>query len=283
MNTMPDVVRVEDRERFEILRRMREDIKAYYEEIKLITKLYQDVSFSLLEETEKAELEAARKKEPPDHGTPRLKDLERLEIIEEWARWKVPLPTYINFRDALCHYSRACHYEEGIQLIQAENAISEHLHRAVKDMATIFLQTLGRRMAALYWYMKKSTGQTTELTMKDGKTLADMIEELYRSNREDEVCGVLTRYLKLMRNQRMYLRKHMHTIRNLDLSTRHSSLNIKKPFKAAGAASVPMETDSESALAVFHKSICDCIAAMKQEGLYELVFYFGKYFEQQAG
>lgn len=195
--------------------------------------------------------------------------IQRLKECYDAPQWGVPLSSYINFRDALCHYAVACHHEELIALRQEGNALEEHLHRAVKDMVVNYLQILGERILEVYSYIP-TTEDERQLNLKDGVNFYDYVESLIACKDYKTLIQSLRQYhVNNYNENHKILQKWLHEVRNFDLSRRDSSLQIKKPFSAKG-------------LEAFYTLIDDCRKDLEDKGLYQLVFFYGDFFDPEA-
>lgn len=158
-------------------------------------------------------------------------------------------PCYFNFRDALFHYEKAYHSQEIIQLYCEQNAMQEHLHRAMKDGCVQYIHLISEQLDILYQYrctserlnqltdrvhaIAKSAGVTTEDIEKigtDAFALADYLPHITQENLQ-----IVYEYLFNVKGgtspaQRKILQKAFHIIRNLELDSRSSSMHISKPF-----------------------------------------------------
>lgn len=185
------------------------------------------------------------------------------------ANWAVPLSSYINFRDALCHYAAACHCEELIELRQEGNAMEEHLHRAVKDMAVNYLQVLGGRIAEVCSYVP-TTEDEEPIEWEEDASFYDYVEGL--AEREDYktfIQALHWYYAKNYPENYKILQEWLHKVREFDLVRRDASLRIEKPFSAQG-------------LEQFYHLIDDCQSELEGTGLCRLVFRFGDFFDSEG-
>lgn len=183
-------------------------------------------------------------------------------------QWGVPLSSYINFRDALCHYAAACHCEELIALRQEDNAMEEHLHRAVKDMAVNYLQILAERILEVYSY-EPSEDDTNPLGLDAGVNIYDYVEDLAKQGEYKTFIQLLHRYyVQNHSDDRKILQKWLHKVRDFDLIRRDASLRIKKPFSSEG-------------LKAFYTLIADCKKDLETRNLYKLVFLYGDFFNPE--
>lgn len=60
------------------------------------------------------------------------------------------LPSNLNFRDALFHYKIAYEADNIITLIEQNNSIQEHLHRAIKDGITVIIRSIIKSLDSFY-------------------------------------------------------------------------------------------------------------------------------------
>lgn len=195
--------------------------------------------------------------------------IQRLKKFYDEPQWEVPLSPYVNFRDALCHYAVACHHEELIALRQEDNAMEEHLHRAVKDMVVNYLQILGERILEVYSYIPTKE-DTQQLELEAGVIFYDYVEEL--ANREEYrafIQSLHQYYAKNFDENHKILQKWLHKVREFDLVRRDASLRIEKPFSAEG-------------LETFYTLISSCKRDLENKGLYQLVFLYGDFFDPEA-
>lgn len=205
------------------------------------------------------------------HG--KLKDyhsmIQKLKKCYDELQWGVPLSSYVNFRDALCHYAAACHHEELIALRQESNAMEEHLHRAVKDMVVNYLQILAERILAVYSYIP-TTEDTQQLRLKAGDNFYDYLEDLVeRKDYRTFIQSLRQYYAKNYAENRKVLQKWLHNVRQFDLTRRDASLRIEKPFSSEG-------------LEDFYILIDDCKKNLEAKGIYQLVFLYGDFFDLEA-
>ncbi len=239
MNTLTSVKRVDAREQIQYLKVMHNYLSNYHEAIQSIINLYQ-------------------KSGPVYDGYD--------------ASWSVPLSAFVNFRDALCHYAAACHHEEAIQLLQDQNAIEEHLHRAVKDIAVNYLQVLGSRLSAVYQYKLCNEEMLPEGIphVNSSTDVEKVVHTLFDEERFDDIPPFLHYfYVNFLSVNKGVLQKCIHKIRNFDLKTRKSSLIIRKPFKV---------DDPDGPLVDFFKITKDCEVELKKFNLYDTVYFFGEFF-----
>jgi len=195
--------------------------------------------------------------------------IQRLKEYYDESQWGVPLSSYVNFRDALCHYAAACHREELIALRQEGSAMVEHLHRSVKDMAVNYLQVLGSRILEVYSYIP-ATEDTHQLKLEAGVNFYDYVEGLVEQGKYKAFIQSLRQYYaKNCVENRKILQKWLHEVRNFDLIRRDASLRIEKPFSAEG-------------LEAFYALIDNCKKDLDAKGLYQLVFLYGDFFDQEA-
>lgn len=100
-------------------------------------------------------------------------------------------PPITNFRDALFHYKLAYECDNIVTLIEQNNSIMEHLHRAVKDGITELI-----------------------------RTVTNIITNFYEKNKDDE-----TRVVEISKLQHI-----IHTLKDKELEIRLYSLQIQRPF-----------------------------------------------------
>lgn len=195
--------------------------------------------------------------------------IQRLKECYDEPQWGAPLSSYVNFRDALCHYAVACHCEELIALRQESNAMEEHLHRAVKDMVVNYLQILGERILEVYSYIP-TTEDAQQLELKDDVNFYEHVEDLIKRKEYKTFVQSLRQYYeKDCDKRRKALQKWLHEVRNFDLIRRDASLRIEKPFSKEG-------------LKAFYTLIGDCKKDLEDKGLYQLVFLYGDFFDPEA-
>lgn len=60
------------------------------------------------------------------------------------------LPSNLNFRDALFHYKIAYEADNIVTLIEQNNSIQEHLHRAIKDGVTVIIRSIINNLDTFY-------------------------------------------------------------------------------------------------------------------------------------
>ncbi len=242
MSTLTSVQRVDGPEQSQYLKVMRNDLSNYHDSIQSIIDLYE--------------------KTGPAYDT----DLS----------WEVPLSAFINFRDALCHYATACHHGEAMQLLQDQNAIEEHLHRAVKDIAVNYLQVLGSRLVAVYQYKPCDVEILPESIppIDSSTSVAEIVHTLFAEERWDDIPLFLHYfYKKHLFVHKGVLQQWIHIIRNFDLKTRNSSLKIRKPFRA---------NERSGPLVDFFEITKKCETELKDVNLYDTVYFFGEYFIDEA-
>lgn len=194
--------------------------------------------------------------------------IQKLKACYEETHWAVPLSSYINFRDALCHYAVACHCEELIKLRQEGNAMEEHLHRAVKDMAVNYLQVLGERIVEVCSYIPTAEDEE-KIEWEAGVSFYDYVEKL--AEQEDYrafIQALRWYYARNYAENYKILQKWLHKVRDFDLIRRAASLRIKKPFSAKG-------------LEDFYNLIADCRDELEKNGLCQLVFQYGDFFDPE--
>jgi len=235
MSNYPFVIRAENRDRYEHLRGMRELLHQYYNAILQLVELYSSVSCAI--------------------GN---------EFIYSW---QVPLSAYVNFRDALFHYSAACHHEEVITLITDSSMLEEHLHRAVKDTAVFFLQQLGNKLESLWNYSRSLSPVKINTAKSHPLNIKETFYTLYKDDKLEDALGFLhDSYEDVLSSQKSVLQHWMHEIRSYDLLTRNSSMQIQKPFHPSN-------------LRDFLLFIEQCNSELKTCGLFELVYWFADYME----
>lgn len=102
------------------------------------------------------------------------------------------IPSIANFRDALFHYRLAYTCEDLVTLIEQNNSIMEHLHRAVKD----------------------SISQVIRYVIQ-------CITKFYEKNLGDETYH----------DQNATLQSIIHELKHWELEVRLESLEIRRPFE----------------------------------------------------
>lgn len=89
------------------------------------------------------------------------------------------IPSIANFRDALFHYRLAYTCDDMVTLIEQNNSIMEHLHRAVKDSISQVIRYVIECIAKFY---EKNLGDETYHAQN--ATLQSIIHELKRRELE---------------------------------------------------------------------------------------------------
>lgn len=102
------------------------------------------------------------------------------------------IPSIANFRDALFHYRVAYACSDLVTLIEQNNSIMEHLHRAVKDSISQVI-----------------------------RYIIECLTGFYERNLEDETYH----------NQNAALQSIIHELKQRELEIRLESLEIKRPFE----------------------------------------------------
>ncbi len=211
--------------------------------------------------------------------------LSELEQKYEKIRCTLITPCYFNFRDALLHYEQAYHSQEIIQLYCEQNAMQEHLHRAMKDGCVRYIHLISERLYILYRYrctperLKKLTERVSAIAQSAGVTLDDI-------DRVGTDCFALAKYLPRVAREdllivyeyifnvnggtlpahRKLLQKAFHVMGNLELDSRNSSMHIGKPFFI-----MPDKTTGKAPIDFFF-DICDQQFSMIQSaGLEDFV------------
>lgn len=240
MSSYQFVVRAENRVRFEHLREMRQLLRQYYDALSQLVELYSYVWCTVGSETIR-------------------------------YSWQVPLSAFVNFRDALFHYSAACKREEVIELIEERSKLEEHLHRAVKDTAVFFLQRLGNKLESLWSYSRRDNSTAGSSPVKvDPESIKEKFYSLRAAGEcEDALVFLHASYADVLRSNKSVLQHWMHEIRNYDLETRDSSMQIQKPF----------HPDS---LHKFLNTIDECNEKLKANDLFELVYWFADFIEVEV-
>ena len=75
------------------------------------------------------------------------------------------LPSNLNFRDALFHYKVAYEADHIVTLIEQNNSIQEHLHRAIKDGITVIIRAIINILSDFYKGHLGDSGRRKELLM----------------------------------------------------------------------------------------------------------------------
>lgn len=196
----------------------------------------------------------------------RVRELERKY---EKLRCTLITPCYFNFRDALFHYEKAYHSQETIQLYCEQNAMQEHLHRAMKDGCVQYIHLICERLDILYQYrctperLDRLTDRVCAIARSAGVTPGD-IENVgtdalalaaYLPHIAQEDLQIVYEYLFNVKGgtspaQRKLLQKASHVTRNLELDSRSSSMHISKPFS--------IEPDKVTGKAPFDSFFDDC-------------------------
>lgn len=175
--------------------------------------------------------------------------LSELEQKYEKIRCALISPCYFNFRDALFHYEKAYHSQETIQLYCEQNAMQEHLHRAMKDGCVRYIHLISERLYILYQYkctperLKKLTERVSTIAQNAGVTLDDIAQvgtnifvlAKYLPGATREELLITYEYIfnekgGTSSTHRKLLQKAFHVMRNLELDSRNSSMHIGKPF-----------------------------------------------------
>lgn len=102
------------------------------------------------------------------------------------------VPSIANFRDALFHYRLAYACNDLVTLIEQNNSIMEHLHRAVKDIISQVI-----------------------------RYVIDCIIKFYENNLNDETYH----------SENAKLQAIIHELKRRELEIRLESLEIKRPFE----------------------------------------------------
>lgn len=102
------------------------------------------------------------------------------------------IPSIANFRDALFHYRVGYNCNDLVTLIEQNNSIMEHLHRAVKDTISLII-----------------------------RYIIDCITNFYERNLEDNTYH----------SENAKLQSIIHEFKQEELEIRLSSLEIKRPFE----------------------------------------------------
>lgn len=213
---------------------------------------------------------------------------ERLDQLEKKYKYiggTLIIPCYFNFRDALFHYEKAYNSREVVALHSEQNAMYEHLHRAVKDGCIGFLQIVNQKLDILYQYqcdsqrLEKLTecvraivvkiGVNMDYIHKEGENVAKL-EKLLHNKVTKEEYRVIYEYVFNARfsGDMVGLKKQLqiifHTLRNLELDYRSRSMHIVKSFsiepdEATGKAPVDdfwVQCD-EQIMAIENSQFCD--------------------------
>lgn len=191
--------------------------------------------------------------------------LDQLENLYNRIECRLIAPCYFNFRDALFHYAKAYESHEIIQLHCEQNAMQEHLHRALKDGCIGYLQLLNERLDILYRYtcsderleklnehleiILHRVGWTRDDFLDAGKDIRNLNKELDGKISTAEfqlICEVIfnVRFGTPCKHKKL-LQKTFHALRNLELDSRSGSMHISKPFsikvnKATGKAPIDL-------------------------------------------
>lgn len=111
--------------------------------------------------------------------------------INNKLRGKEYFPPVTNYRDALFHYKLAYESDNIVTLIEQNNSIMEHLHRAVKDGITEIIRTITNEISDFY------------------------------ENQKDDITHI---------EENSYLQHIIHQLKEKELEIRLYSLEIKRPF-----------------------------------------------------
>lgn len=212
--------------------------------------------------------------------------LSELEKRYEKIRCSLITPCYFNFRDALFHYEKAYNSQEIIQLYCEQNAMLEHLHRALKDGCIRYLQLINERLTLLYRYectpehfeqlsnsvesIASRAGVSLDKIHLIGKNIIDLEDYLPESITEQEY-QLMCEYLFNLRfgipcAKKKLLQKVFHALRNLELDSRNSSMRIVKSF------SVDMDQVSQRVPIDSFFEICDQqLSVVRDAGLEDFV------------
>lgn len=211
--------------------------------------------------------------------------LDQLEGKYNYIGCSLIIPCYFNFRDALFHYEKAYNSREVIALHSEQNAMHEHLHRAVKDGCIGFLQIVNRKLTILYQYqcdsrrLEKLTehvraiaakaGVDMDFIHKEGEDVLKLENLLHDKVTKEEYIFIYEYVFNARFDvDKVGLKKQLqtifHTLRNLELDYRSRAMHIVKSFsiepdKATGKAPVDdfwMQCD-EQITAIENSQFCD--------------------------
>lgn len=200
---------------------------------------------------------------------------------------KLIIPCYFNFRDALFHYEKAYNSREVIALHSEQNAMHEHLHRAVKDGCIGFLQIVNRKLTILYQYqfdsqrLEKLTERVQAIATKasvdmsfihkEGENVIKLENLLHNKVTKEEYRFIYeyvfnARFDRDKAGLKKQLQTIFHTLRNLELDYRSRSMHIVKSFsiepdKATGKAPVDdfwMQCDEQITAIETRSSVTFC-------------------------
>lgn len=190
--------------------------------------------------------------------------LDQLEGKYKYIGGTLIIPCYFNFRDALFHYEKAYKSREVVALHSEQNAMHEHLHRAVKDGCIGFLQSVNWKLTILYQYqcdperLEKLGDRVRAIAVRAGVEMdfihqegnnISRLESLLHDKVTKEEYRLIYEYVFNVRfggdltSLKKELQTIFHTLRNLELEYRSRSMHIVKSFsierdKATGYAPV---------------------------------------------
>lgn len=214
------------------------------------------------------------------------KRLDELEERYEQIGCSLISPCYFNFRDALFHYEKAYQSHETIQLYCEQNAMQEHLHRALKDGCVKYLQILNERLEILYNYsctdehFNELKGLAERSACKQGKELKDIdalgldttaLRKFLPKNIKKERYWLLCEYLYCanfyrIKGKRKVLQKCIHALRNLELDSRNGSMQILQPFSIS-----PDDITNKAQIDTFFENCDQQLLCLKDEGVGDFV------------
>lgn len=177
-------------------------------------------------------------------------------------------PCYFNFRDALFHFEQAFHSQETVQLYCEQNAMLEHLQRAMKDGCVRYIHIISERLEILYKYtctqerLRQLTNSVHSIAQREGVNPADIdnlgadisaVAQFLPNISRDEL-RIVCEYLFNVTggtsdSNRKLLQKAFHVMRNFELESRNSSMRIGKPFSITpnkGTKKAPIDSFFET-------------------------------------
>lgn len=194
----------------------------------------------------------------------------------EERKFRLPIPAYANFRDALFHFSKMNAQGDYIKLVQQDYALEEHLHRSLKDSIITLFYKLTEGLESLLNINKMiNDGYDIVLDEKENELLklvssADYIGEVFEKyaaqySKETIYKVLLKQYINNIHlSIDKTLREVLHKIKNNTLSIRNVSLNIERP----------LEEDSQINYYLLLFSECEMI--LSKLGILEYVYYAEK-------
>lgn len=194
----------------------------------------------------------------------------------ETRKFRLPIPAYANFRDALFHFSKMNTQGDYIKLVQQDYALEEHLHRSLKDSIITLFYKLTEGIESLMNINKMiNDGYDIVLDKKENELLklvssADNIGDVFEKYAEQYSKEIiykvlLKQYINEIRGSiDKTLRILLHKIKNNTLLIRNVSLNIKRPLED--------NSQIKHYLSLFN----ECEITLSQLGILEYVYYAEK-------